>query len=201
MDNQSAAGGGASERADKDSDRKRRAKWKRTTTGPVAPPALLDKLTGLPNRRFLESTLHANLEELRRYGRGFGVLFVDVDKMNDVNNLLGRSLGDKVIRSIASSLNKSTRPFDIVGRAGGEEFLAIIVNVDQETLKTVGDKLCKGVEELSVTLPSDTVSVTVSIGGVLAKSDDTKEALIKRAYKQMRQSKESGRNCVTIASD
>jgi len=201
MDSQGSADGRASEKADSESARKKRAKWKRTTTGPVAPPALLDELTGLPNRRFLEGTLHANLEELRRYGRGFGVLFVDVDNMNDVNNLLGRRLGDKVIRSIATSLNKSTRPFDIVGRAGGEEFLAIIANVDNETLKTVGDKLCKGVKDLSITLPSDTVSVTVSIGGVLAKPDDTKEGLIKRAYKQMRTSKESGRNCVTIASE
>lgn len=200
MDDQGAAGGEASGETGKKPSGKR-AKWKRTTTGPVPPPALLDELTGLPNRRYLEGTLHANLEELRRYGRGFGVLFVDVDNMNDVNNLIGRRLGDKVLRSIASSLNGSTRPFDVVGRAGGEEFLAIIANVDHGTLKTVGEKLCKGVEKLSITLPSDTVSVTVSIGGVLAKPDDTKEVLIKRAYKQMRASKESGRNCVTIDSD
>ena len=200
MNSQDKADKGAPEQ-DRKHESGKRARWKRTTTGPVSPPALLDELTGLPNRRFLEGTLHANLEELRRYGRGFGLLFVDVDNMNDVNNLLGRRLGDKVLRSIATSLNKSTRPFDIVGRAGGEEFLAIIANVDQGTLKTVGDKLCKGVEELSITLPSDTISVTVSIGGVLAKPDDTKEALIKRAYKQMRQSKESGRNCVTIAQE
>lgn len=185
----------------KDSGRKKRARWKRTTTAPVAPPALLDELTGLPNRRFLESTLHANLEELRRYGRGFGVLFVDVDKMSDVNDLLGHRLGDKVIRSIASMLNESTRPFDIVGRAGGEEFLAVIANVDLDTLKTVGEKLCRGVEKMPIDLPSDTVSVTISVGGVLARPDDTKEALIKRAYKQMRKSKDSGRNCVTIASE
>jgi diguanylate cyclase (GGDEF)-like protein len=197
MDKENMAGSGTSGQAGKKSSGKR-ARWKRTTTGPVPPPALLDELTGLPNRRYLEGTLHANLEELRRHGRDFGVLFVDVDNMNDVNNLIGRRLGDKVLRSIASSLNRSTRPFDIVGRAGGEEFLAIIVNVNQETLKTVGEKLCKGVRDLAITLPSDTVSVTVSIGGVLAKPDDTKEVLIKRAYKQMRASKESGRNCVTI---
>jgi diguanylate cyclase (GGDEF)-like protein len=185
----------------KDSITVKRAHWKCTSTGVVPPPALLDKLTGLPNRRYLESALHSNLEELRRYERGFGVLLFDIDNFREVNNLLGRQIGDKVLRSVGKLLNKRTRPFDIVGRAGGEEFLATIAEVSAEKLQTVAEKLRKSVEEMEILTTSDSLRVTVSVGGTLATPDDTKEVLIKRAYRLMRKSKNRGRNCVNVGSD
>jgi len=186
------------ESVSKDPAKFRRARWKRTSTGVVPPPDLLDKLTGLPNRRYLESTLHSNLEELRRYDRGFGVLLFDIDNFREVNDLLGRRIGDKVLRSVAKLLNKQTRPFDIVGRAGGEEFLATIAEVSEESLQVVAEKLRTAVEEMEILTASDSLRVTVSIGGTLASPEDSKKSLIKRAYKLMRQSKDSGRNCIKI---
>lgn len=184
-----------------DSGRRRRAKWKRTSTGVVSPPALLDRLTGLPNRRCLEAALHSDLEELRRYDRRFGVLLVDIDNFREVNDVLGRKAGDKVLRSVGRVLNRSTRPFDTVGRAGGEEFLATIANVNADTLRTVAEKLRRAIEELDILTASDSLKVTVSIGGTLATAEDTKEVLIKRAYRCMRKGKDLGRNCVNIEID
>jgi diguanylate cyclase (GGDEF)-like protein len=178
----------------------RRPRWRRTSTGVVSPPALLDDLTGLPNRRYLEGALHANLEELRRNDRGFGVLLIDIDNFREVNELLGRKYGDKVIRAVGNTLKQRTRPFDVVGRAGGEEFFATIANVSRESLEMVAEKLRKTVEEMEVHTASDTIRVTVSIGGTLAAAEDTKETLIKRAYKLMRKSKSDGKNCITVES-
>ncbi len=181
--------------------RRNRARWKRTSTRVVPPPALLDFLTGMPNRRFLEGTLNAYLAELQRDGRPFGILFADVDKLQEVNDLLGYSAGDRVLKAVGATLQKNTRPYDIVGRAAGEEFLAIVANVTDQTLLAIAQKLCEAVERLEIRLPYEVARVTVSIGGALARPEDTKETLLKRAYRSMLQSKMLGRNQVAIATD
>ena len=189
IDNRKKPGGTAGgDGTEQRPSRRRKALWRRTSTGVVAPPTLLDELTGLPNRRYLEASLHSNLEELRRYERPFGVLLFDIDNFKEVNELLGCSAGDKVLRKIGKLLNSRTRPFDVVGRAGGEAFLAMVANVDKDRLLTVAQKLCKAVEEMEIHTSSDALKVTVSVGGTLARPEDTREGLIKRVYRLMRKS-------------
>lgn len=161
---------------------------------------LLDGLTELPNRRFIERDLRSRLEELKRYKREFGVLFIDVDGFKRINEALGRKAGNKALVMIAGALTKSTRPFDMVGRAGGEKFLATIVNVDEKSLHKVAEKLRKAVETLEISSSPETVRVSVSIGGTLAQPGDTKTSIITRAYRFMRESKLRGRNCVTVGA-
>ncbi len=160
--------------------------------------ALLDPLTEVGNRRYAEMHLKFRLAEKLRYGWSFGVLFIDIDRFKEVNDRYGHETGDKVLRMTARSLSNSLRSFDVVGRWGGEEFLAIIVNVDQGKLARVGEKLRTMVERSSLGLNGDQVKVTISIGGTVALPGDDSSSITHRADELMYESKRQGRNRVTV---
>jgi diguanylate cyclase (GGDEF)-like protein/PAS domain S-box-containing protein len=159
--------------------------------------ALVDELTGLPNRRYLERHLHGRLEEFRRHGLPFGVLFMDIDHFKAVNDAHGHEVGDRVLRMVGRTLDGSSRPFDIVGRWGGEEFLALIAGANREGVREVGERFRALVETSGLTDP-DGVTVTLSAGGVDAIPEDTLESLIRRADLMLYRAKQSGRNQVCI---
>jgi diguanylate cyclase (GGDEF)-like protein/PAS domain S-box-containing protein len=158
--------------------------------------AFLDPLTGFANRRYAEITVNARLEELQRYGWGFGVVFIDIDNFKDVNDRYGHDTGDEVLKIVARTIQNSVRPFDVVSRWGGEEFLAVIAHVDSKELVATANR-CRALAEQSRLQASTSVGVTISLGATLARRDDTVEALIKRADRLMYASKAAGRNCVT----
>ncbi|MCU0559186.1 MAG: sensor domain-containing diguanylate cyclase [Desulfobacterales bacterium] len=160
--------------------------------------ALVDALTGLPNRRHLEAQLHSRLEELRRSGAGFGLLFVDVDHFKQVNDRYGHDTGDQVLKTVANTFSHSVRPFDVVGRWGGEEFAGLFPHTDRQTLRGLAERLRVLVAHSQVGAGSVELGVTVSIGGSVAKPEDSAAALLKRADTLMYASKANGRNRVTI---
>ncbi len=160
--------------------------------------ALVDALTGLPNRRHLEAQLHSRLEELRRSGVGFGLLFMDIDHFKQFNDRYGHDVGDQVLTVVASTLSLSVRPFDIVCRWGGEEFAGIFPHTDAATLEAISERLRILVAHSRVSTGIGVLTVTVSIGGTLAKAEDSAAALVKRADTLMYASKTGGRNRVTI---
>ena len=160
--------------------------------------ALLDPLTGMGNRRFVETGLNSRLNELQRYSWKFGLLFIDIDHFKKVNDSYGHETGDLVLKMVAGTLVHNARSFDLIGRWGGEEFVAIIVNVTGEELFRIAQKYLVLVRESSLLAGKDRISVTISIGATLARPDDSPETLLKRADQLMYQSKLSGRNCVTM---
>jgi diguanylate cyclase (GGDEF)-like protein len=158
--------------------------------------AYVDALTGLANRRYVEITLNARLEELQRYGWRFGVLFIDIDRFKDVNDRYGHDLGDQVLKMVGKTLQNSVRPFDVVSRWGGEEYVAVIANVEGEDLMTAANRSRMLVEQSSI--PYDNgLRVTISLGATLARKDDTIDSLIRRSDRLMYRSKQTGRNLVT----
>ncbi len=160
--------------------------------------ALIDPLTGLPNRRHLETQLHARLEELRRSGAGFGLLFIDIDHFKQVNDRHGHDVGDRVLTTVANTLSFSVRPFDLVCRWGGEEFAGIFPHTDAATLRGIAERLGILVAHSRVDTGSEVLAATVSIGGSVAHPKDSAASLLKRADALMYASKESGRNRVTV---
>lgn len=160
--------------------------------------ALLDPLTELANRRYIELNMQAKLDEMRRYGRPFGILFMDIDHFKKINDLHGHDIGDKVLIMVSNTFVKNVRASDSVGRWGGEEFLAIIPNITEEQLYFTANKLRVLVEQSGFPLNSDVVQVTVSIGATLAQPKDTAETLLERADKLLYYSKATGRNRVSI---
>ncbi|MEW6553284.1 MAG: sensor domain-containing diguanylate cyclase [Actinomycetota bacterium] len=160
--------------------------------------ALLDSLTGVGNRRYAEMNLNFRLAELDRYGWTFGALFMDLDNFKGINDSYGHEVGDSVLKMAAKTLSNSLRSFDTLCRWGGEEFVAVIVNVDSERLKTVSEKLRAMVERSSITLNGRSIGVTISVGGTIARPDDDMQSLIHRADELMYSSKSAGRNRTTI---
>jgi diguanylate cyclase (GGDEF)-like protein/PAS domain S-box-containing protein len=160
--------------------------------------ALIDPLTGLPNRRHLETQLHARLEELRRSGAGFGLLFIDIDHFKQVNDRHGHDVGDQVLTTIANTMSLSVRPFDLVCRWGGEEFAGIFPHTTGAALRGLAERLRVLVAHSRVDTGTEVLAATVSIGGSVAEIKDSAASLVKRADALMYASKESGRNRVTV---
>jgi len=160
--------------------------------------AMRDTLTGLASRRFGETTLRTRLDEMQRYGWPFGVLMADIDMFKIVNDTHGHDVGDRVLRMVAKTLQRNVRSFDVVCRWGGEEFLAIIANIDRDALAAMADKLRLLVERSSISVDSHTIGITISVGTAIAKPDESVNALVKRADQLMYQSKAAGRNRVTV---
>ncbi len=161
--------------------------------------AYVDTLTGLANRRYVEITLNARLEELQRYGWRFGVLFIDIDRFKEVNDQHGHDFGDGVLKMVGRTLQNSVRPFDVVSRWGGEEYVVVIANVEGDDLMTAANRSRVLVEQSGI--PNNGgLRVTISLGATLASADDTIDSLIRRADRLMYRSKESGRNRVTTDS-
>lgn len=161
--------------------------------------SLLDALTNLGNRRYIESHLQARLDELGRYNWPFGVLMIDIDWFKQVNDTHGHQVGDDVLRMVANTLAHNVRTGDVIGRWGGEEFVIALRAASAEQLSHLAERLRLLVERSALTTKTAVVQVTVSVGMTLARSDDTIETLLQRADKALYLSKSAGRNRVTVA--
>jgi len=159
--------------------------------------ALLDSLTKIANRRFIEMQLSSRINEFKRFGWQFGVMFIDIDLFKLVNDRYGHEVGDRVLKMVANTLVENSRSFDLVGRWGGEEFIVIVPNVNETQLYTIAHKFKNLIALSNIKINSDIISVTVSIGVTLSRQKDTLKSIIKRADKLMYQSKKNGRNKVT----
>ncbi|MFQ6132728.1 MAG: diguanylate cyclase [Armatimonadota bacterium] len=160
--------------------------------------AYVDPLTGMSNRRHAGPTLRARLDELRRYGWQFAVLFLDVHRFKQINDRHGHEVGDQVLRMVGQTLAANCRSFDSVGRWGGEEFVAVLPNIDATELPAVAERFRLLVGSSELPLPQGEVRVTVSVGATLARPEDTPHSLVKRADELMYQSKAAGGDCVAV---
>ena len=161
--------------------------------------ALLDSLTGLVNRRFIEMSLNSKLSEMVRYRSSFGVLFIDIDNFKSINDLYGHDVGDEVLKMVAKTALNTARVFDIIGRWGGEEFVGLIANVNEEQLHAIAQRHRVLIEQSNFSRLTHVIKVTVSIGAALVQPGDTMETLLKRADQAMYESKASGRNRVSMS--
>jgi diguanylate cyclase (GGDEF)-like protein len=126
------------------------------------------------------------------------VLFLDIDNFKIVNDTYGHNIGDGVLMMVARTLSNNLRAHDLVGRYGGEEFVAIITHVDIAQLHSFAERLRLLVENSSHDTEYGTIQVTVSIGATVVRPEDTIETAITRADLFMYNSKVSGRNRVSI---
>lgn len=163
--------------------------------------ALLDFLTGLPNRRYVEMKLRAAIEERRRHGTPFAVLFIDLDHFKGINDTYGHDVGDMVIKMVAKTLEGNMRAYNIVGRWGGEEFIAIVSHISLEGTSLLTRKLCSLVENSFLDREGNRIRVTATIGAAFAAQDDTIKSVLKRADKALYMGKTEGRNCSVVEEE
>lgn len=161
--------------------------------------ALLDTLTQLANRSYLEREIEARFEEMKRIGILFAILFIDIDHFKMVNDTYGHDVGDKVLQFVAKTLVSNSRPFDLFGRWGGEEFIGVVRNIDAEGLILLGNRMRMLIENSYLLHENKKLSVNVSIGATLVRPTDSCESIIKRADNLLYESKSQGRNRLTYA--
>jgi two-component system, cell cycle response regulator len=126
--------------------------------------AAIDKLTGACTRRFADQSLMREVRAAHRFQMPLSVLMVDIDRMRSVNDGGGHVVGDATLAEVAMLLRKSTRPIDVVGRHGGDEFIVILTGTDDEGARVIGDRILAGVDGLQVCSGDATMSVGVSLG-------------------------------------
>jgi diguanylate cyclase (GGDEF)-like protein len=160
--------------------------------------AFLDDLTRIANRRYLELELESRFSEMKRYGLAFGILFMDIDHFNNINDAHGHQVGDMVLKTVSQTLVHNARPYDLFGRWGGEEFMGIIRHATHASLFQIGSRIRLLIEKTYLQTPTALLNLTFSIGGAMAASADTIQSLLKRADDLLYMSKEKGRDCLTM---
>ncbi len=158
----------------------------------------LDPLTGLANRRYVEMNLQGKCDEMTRYGWLFGVIMMDIDHFKDVNDQYGHDSGDEALKMIARTLLHSSRSSDLVGRWGGEEFIAVISNTNALKVRAIAERYRLMVEQSSLPLNEISLALTISVGATVAVPGESLKTVIKRADTLLYESKAAGRNCVTV---
>ena len=158
-----------------------------------------DALTQLLNRRFLPPILQRETEFARSHQRSFAVMLIDIDHFKAINDAHGHKAGDQVLKQTASLLQDSIRAGDFVFRYGGEEFLIVLVEVDERHALRVGEKIRTYVQGETLRLDSGSEQkLTVSIGIAMFDGHPDTQTLINRADSAMYRAKQSGRNCCVI---
>jgi two-component system, cell cycle response regulator len=164
--------------------------------------AALDSLTGIYNRRFGMTRLHEEFGRTLRSNAPLGLIMMDIDHFKQVNDVYGHLTGDRVLLRFTRLAQSVLREGDILVRYGGEEFLAILPGASTKDVLNIAERIRHKIAESSITDGDEVIKVTVSIGGVsYPQIDVEKESnLVDRADQALYQAKESGRNCVNIAS-
>ena len=160
---------------------------------------LVEPETGIPARPYLEMTLNTRLEEYQKYGLSFGLIHVDIDGYGKILQKFGRFNAGKIVRMVARTLHKNIRYFDIVGRWDTEEFLVILLNIDEGRLDIVANKLRLLISESYITTETGMLNATVSMGASLVLRYDTVDSLVKRGEQLTMHSKWLGKNRVSMS--
>ncbi|GAA1799439.1 diguanylate cyclase [Planosporangium flavigriseum] len=160
--------------------------------------ATTDELTGVPNRRHFYALAGTLVAAARRSGRALGAVMLDIDKFKGINDTYGHATGDDVIREVANRVAASVRDSDVLGRYGGEEFVAVLPDLDGGV--DLAERIRAAVAASPVPTRSGPVPVTVSVGlARLGPVDDDLDQLVARADHALYRAKDAGRNRVEEA--
>ena len=157
--------------------------------------AYYDTVTGLPNRSLLNDRIQMALAYARRDKQKIAIMMLDLDRFKDINDTLGHSLGDQLLRSVGNRLKNLLRGRDTVSRIGGDEFVILLPNIarDEDTI-VVAEKIMKAFKRPFM-LDKGEYCITTSIGIVIyPKHGEDVETLIKNADAAMYRAKEEGRD-------
>ena len=155
-----------------------------------------DGLTGIWNRKAILEILNRELLRAERNRAPLGVIMADVDHFKAVNDSRGHAAGDFVLRIIASEIAAVVRPYDSVGRYGGEEFLIVAPGCGLAETGELAERVRSCVANCSVIVASNSVTVSLSLGIASATSSSDSETLLHQADAALYQAKSAGRNCV-----
>jgi two-component system cell cycle response regulator len=161
--------------------------------------AITDGLTGLHNRRYMETHLGTLVEQATQRGKPLSLLMLDIDYFKSVNDTHGHDAGDDVLREFALRIRRSVRNIDLACRLGGEEFVIVMPETDMTVAAMVAERLRRRIagEPFPVQQGTKLLNVTLSIGiAALTSAVDTPTTILKRADQALYRAKRDGRNRV-----
>ncbi len=161
--------------------------------------ALIDLLTTLKNRAAYDAETPGVVSYHSRQKKSFGIIVIDIDHFKAVNDTYGHAAGDAVLREVGKSLKTNCRNYDTVYRYGGEEFVAVVVDCDFESLTIVANRFRESIEALRVETVGEVLAVTASMGSCWSENGECQsiEELFVKADAYLYEAKNSGRNrCV-----
>jgi len=167
--------------------------------------ASIDFLTGVLNRRAFMERMELEIHRSNREHAPFSLILADIDYFKAINDRYGHLVGDLVLQRFTEQLSKSSRPYDFIGRYGGEEFVVCSPGVDSLQAGSVAERMHKRVEEMKIVPPnsSHSVQITASFGvtSLQLGSNETVDSLTGRADEALYQAKREGRNRVCVANE
>ncbi len=162
--------------------------------------AVTDGLTGLHNRRYLDTHLETLVARALNRGKQLSLLITDIDRFKDVNDTHGHDAGDDVLREFARRLRINVRGMDLACRYGGEEFVIVMPDTPPHVAAEVAERLRAQIESdgFSIENGARSIEVTVSVGvtSLIQSEAETAKALLKRADEALYEAKQTGRNRV-----
>ncbi|MCV9939810.1 PleD family two-component system response regulator [Boseaceae bacterium BT-24-1] len=183
--------------------RKRFAERLRDSVQSSMEMAVMDQLTGLHNRRYLDSRLSVLFDESALRARALSLLVLDVDRFKVVNDSWGHDAGDEVLREFADRIRACTRGIDLVARMGGEEVVVVLPDTALDAARAVAERIRQRVEgePFQIQRGQRSITVTVSIGVASRRAGDAGPVeMMKRADEAVYRAKAAGRNRVIVAS-
>lgn len=163
--------------------------------------ALTDSLTGLFNRRYLNVHLEKLLNTANEQRKPIAVLMFDIDHFKPVNDTHGHSVGDEVLKGFSNRIKGRLRSFDILARTGGEEFVAVLIDVPIEKACYIAERLRRSIAEdpFPASVEEGELYITTSIGALYLGTDVSDvDDVLNRVDKQLYEAKETGRNRVVM---
>lgn len=165
----------------------------------LAQLAMLDGLTGIANRRYLDISLHKEIARARRNVLPLTLIIADIDFFKKYNDHYGHLQGDECLKSVAKALQQTLlRPGELVARYGGEEFCMILPDTNEKNAIIMADKLLNSVRALECQHagidPHALLSISLGVVSIIPDHNLTVKSLIELADKKLYQAKENGRN-------
>jgi diguanylate cyclase (GGDEF)-like protein len=155
-----------------------------------------DKLTSLPNRRKMLELMNREIERFQRYNLPVSIVMMDIDWFKRINDQYGHHVGDQVLVKFAEILKTAIRNLDVVSRWGGEEFLVLLIETNEQEARLITERLRKVIETSVFEIPDQ---ITASFGIACIKPFESIEAFINRSDRALYQAKQEGRNCVRVS--
>ncbi|RVU38371.1 PleD family two-component system response regulator [Hwanghaeella grinnelliae] len=165
--------------------------------------ALTDSLTGLYNRRYVTAHLGGMIERHKQTDKPLALLMFDIDFFKKVNDTFGHAAGDEVLIEMSRRVIDHVRSVDTVARLGGEEFVAVLPDTEEEVALVVAERLryTMAAELFEMKAANTAETVTISIGVAMLQGDDSLDSLMNRADEALYAAKGAGRNLVVILKD
>lgn len=163
--------------------------------------AITDQLTGIYNRRYLETILQKEFERVMRYKTPLACLMIDIDHFKRINDMFGHHTGDMVLKKTAQIIANNARGIDAVARWGGEEFVVLFPQTKKEDALQPASRILRTISEHEFTDIDEHITVSIGIADAPAPSIDNEEKLIQASDFALYEAKRKGRNRIEIATN